>query len=69
MSETVDTMIAQQNMNQEESRRGLSDTFDDINSEYAELDSIAPLPLYLLMSVDDFSVAEGRTITCGNEVN
>lgn len=56
-------------MNQEESRRGLSDTFDDINSEYAELDSIAPLPLYLLMSVDDFSVAEGRTITCGNEVN
>uniref|UniRef100_A0A914RCU4 Uncharacterized protein n=1 Tax=Parascaris equorum TaxID=6256 RepID=A0A914RCU4_PAREQ len=33
--------------------RGLSDTFDDANPEYDELDGIAPLPLYLLMSADN----------------
>ncbi|VDM39617.1 unnamed protein product [Toxocara canis] len=38
--------------------RGLSDTFDDANPEYDELDGIAPLPLYLLMSADNASESE-----------
>ncbi|VDO29703.1 unnamed protein product [Onchocerca flexuosa] len=41
--------------------RGLSDTFDDSNLEYDELDGIPPLPLHILLSAGDpFSVAKEK---------
>ncbi|KAK6110658.1 RAVE protein 1 C terminal family protein [Brugia pahangi] len=46
----------------QDATRGLSDTFDDSNLEYDELDGIPPLPLYLLLSAGDpFSVAKVKT--------
>lgn len=41
--------------------RGLSDTFDDSNLEYDELDGIPPLPLHILISAGDpFSMAKEK---------
>ncbi|MFH4976062.1 hypothetical protein AB6A40_002771 [Gnathostoma spinigerum] len=46
-----------QNQNLDVSR-GLSTTFDDANPDYDELESIAPLPLYLLMTADNVVSSE-----------
>ncbi|CAG9539942.1 unnamed protein product [Cercopithifilaria johnstoni] len=41
--------------------RGLSDTFDDSNLEYNELDGIPPIPLHILISAGDpFSMAKEK---------
>ncbi|KAL3982356.1 RAVE protein 1 C terminal family protein [Acanthocheilonema viteae] len=45
----------------QDATRGLSDTFDDSNLEYDELDGIPPLPLHILISAGDpFSVAKEK---------
>lgn len=37
----------------QDATRGPSDTFDDSNLEYDELDGIPPLPLHILLSAGD----------------